>query len=189
LSDIRPLVLVAEDEPLASLALRAQLEVLGYRVLTTHDGEEAVAMGACFPVDICLFDFRMPRRTGLDAARALFELAPTPVVLLSGFDPFSMPEPIPRPPIFASITKPADLRDLRAALDEAAKLFESWVNAEPERRRVVDQRKQERATIASAVAALAGDGAQSPVAERLLRQAASEQRPLIDIARQTLQPE
>jgi two-component system, response regulator PdtaR len=183
----RPVVLLAEDEPLASLALRAQLEALGYDVIgPARDGDEAVALGACFPAEIGVFDFRMPRRNGLDAAKALFELAPTPVVLLSGFEPVSLPEPIPRPPIFASLTKPADLADLRAALASATDTFTQWLTAQPERQTLVLHGRRDRATIARAVARLAGDRATAPAAERLLEQAARENRPLFDIARECL---
>jgi two-component system, response regulator PdtaR len=183
-------VLVAEDDPLASLALRAQLEALGYRVVgPARDGDEAVALGACFPVEIALFDFRMPRRNGLEAARALFDIAPTPVVLLSGFDSASLPEPIPRPPIFASLTKPADLADLRSALTSAANGFTQWLAAQPERETLVLRGRQDRAAIGLAVTRLARDTATAPVAERLLDQAARENRPLLDIARQCLELE
>jgi two-component system, response regulator PdtaR len=181
------MVLVAEDEPLASLALRAQLEALGYHVVgPARDGVEAVALGACFPVEIALFDFGMPRQNGLDAARALFDLAPTPVVLLSGFDAASLPEPIPRPPIFASLTKPADLADLGGALAAASRAFAHWMAAQPERETLVLRTRRDRSTIARAVSHLARGTPPAPVAERLCSQAAREERPLLDIARQHL---
>jgi two-component system, response regulator PdtaR len=182
-----PLILVAEDNPLASLALRAQLEALHYRVIgPAHDGDEAVALGACFPADIALFDFRMPRRNGLEAARALFDIAPTPVVLLSGLDATSLPEPMPRPPIFASLAKPADLNDLRTALDAAADAFRRWIEAQPERRDLVQRRRHDREAIARTVTSLAGDGPPGGVAIRLLEQAGREHRPLLDVARDAL---
>ncbi len=184
-----PLVLVAEDQPLASLALRAQLEVLDYQVMAAHDGEEAIALGACFPVELGLFDFRMPRCNGVDAARALFEMAPTPVVLLSGFDPVSLPEPLPRPPIFASLTKPADLNDLRNALAAAATGFASWIAAQPGREDLVMKTQRERTTIADAINNAASDEPSGRVARQLLEQARREHLPLVDVARQTLHPE
>ena len=67
--DDPPTVLIAEDEPLASMALRAQLEALDYRVIATaRDGDEAVLLGTCLPVDLGLFDLR----TGLTRAYAGF---------------------------------------------------------------------------------------------------------------------
>ncbi len=190
MTDSRPLILVAEDEPLASMALRVQLEALDYRVLgPARDGDDAVALGACFPLDIALFDFRMPRRNGVEAAQALFQIAPTPVVLLTGIDVNSLPDPIPRPPIFGTLTKPADLDELRKALEAASRAFHGWLQAEPARMERVQALRQERHVIAAAVTALAGDSAPARVAARLLDQARREDRPAIDIARHALVPE
>jgi two-component system, response regulator PdtaR len=182
------LILAAEDEPLASMALRAQLEALGYEVLgPARDGNEAIALGTCFPIDIALFDFQMPRRNGLDAARGLFDVAPVPVILLSGFDAANLPDRIPRPPIFASVTKPADLNDLRKALDTAIKGFDHWLHAEPRRQQTVRDLRAERALIAAAIAALDHDhrGA-ATAATRLLDEAARQNRRPVDLAREIL---
>lgn len=182
-----PLVLVAEDEPLASMALRVQLEALDYRVLgPARDGDAAVALGVCFPLDVALFDFRMPRRNGLEAAQALFAVAPTPVVLLSGVNASDLPDPIPMPPIFASLTKPVELAELGKALTQAIAAFDRWLQVEPARRLRADELRRERLGIASAVNAIAGDAAPAPVAARLLDQAARENRSVLDVARQAL---
>lgn len=181
------LILVAEDEPLASMALRAQLEALGHAVVgPAHDGDEALALGLCHPVDVALFDYSMPRRNGLEAARALFDQAPTPVILLSGFDFVDLPDPIPRPPIFASLTKPADLSELRAALASADQGFRQWVDAEPNRRPRVADTRARRQTIARAVALLAGDAAPAAAAVRLVARADEENRSVIAIADELL---
>jgi two-component system, response regulator PdtaR len=187
MTDSAALILVAEDEPLASMALRAQLEVLDYEVLgPARDGDEAVALGTCFPIDIALLDFQMPRRNGLDAARALFDVAPVPVILLSGFDAAHLPDRIPRPPIFASVTKPADLNDLRKALDTAIEGFDHWLNAEPRRQQVVRDLRAERALIATAIAALDPDRGAATAATQLLDSAARQNRRPVDLAREIL---
>lgn len=189
MTDSASLILVAEDEPLASMALRAQLEALGYEVLgPARDGDEAVALGACFPIDIALFDFRMPRRNGLDAAMALFDVAPVPVILLSGFDAANLPDRIPRPPIFASVTKPADLNDLRKATAAALEGFHLWLNAEPARQQRVLELRAERALIASAIASLDHDHDRgvATAATHLLDAAARQNRRPLDVAREIL---
>jgi two-component system, response regulator PdtaR len=184
LSYVPSMVLVAEDEPLASMALRAQLEAMGLDVVgPARDGDEAVALGRCFPADIAIFDFRMPRKTGLQAAEILFPIAPTPVILLSGFDARDLPDRIPRPPIFASLTKPAEIKDLRAALDSAAAQFHHWLTAEPARRDRTDALRAERADIAEIMAAHAPDRGHARLALRLTEAAALQDRPLLDVAR------
>jgi two-component system, response regulator PdtaR len=180
-------ILVAEDEPLASMALRAQLEALGHDVLgPARDGDEALALGLCFPIDAALFDFSMPRRTGLEAAHALFQAAPTPVILLSGFGAEHLPDRIPRPPIFASLTKPADLADLRSAVRTAAEGFTQWIAAETHREQRVANMRNQRATIARALESLGHPRPTARAAIELIDEAARQNRSLFDLARQRL---
>lgn len=183
------LVLVAEDEPLASMALRAQLEALEYHVLgPARDGDEAVALGACYPVAIALFDVRMPRRSGLQAAIDLFEIAPTPVVLLSGVGAADLPDPLPRPPIFALITKPASLDDIAAALETARSRFERWLaqDAGADVDADVALHRARRATIGRAVDHLADGERPAVAAARILDRARAEDRAPVDVARDIL---
>jgi two-component system, response regulator PdtaR len=182
---------VAEDEPLASMAIRAQLEALDFRVLgPARNGDEAVALGACFPVDVALFDMRMPGRTGLQAALDLFELAPTPVVLLTGVGTSDLPHPVPEPPIFAVLSKPVDLQDIRTALDTALSGFRHWTGEEsphphphPHRHEAQTGR---RATLSRAVTVLAAGGRPATAAARILERARDEGRTPADIADEIL---
>ncbi len=178
----RPLVLVAEDEPLAAMAIRAQLEALDYRVLgPARNGDEAVALGACHPVDVALLDMHMPIRTGLQAALDLFDLAPTPVVLLTGVGVSDLPDPVPRPPIFAVLTKPVDLDDIRVALVSALDEFRRWTQ-ENELHDGSDQDADRRTTIARAVTILADGGRPAAAAARILDRARDEGRTPADVA-------
>jgi signal transduction histidine kinase/CheY-like chemotaxis protein len=65
-------VLVAEDNEINLLLVRAVLEGLGHTVVEAHDGEAALAAatgGA--PFDAILMDLHMPLRDGCSAARAI----------------------------------------------------------------------------------------------------------------------
>ncbi len=188
--DDRPLVLVAEDEPLASMALRAQLEALDYRVLgPARDGDEAVALGACFPVDVALFDVRMPARSGLAAALALFEIAPTPVVLLTGVGAADLPDPLPRPPVFEILNKPAGLADIAAALTAARSGFQAWLDR-PARNGADsapgDPNHTDRATIARAVEIMAAGTRPAQAASLILERARDQGRSPAEVARDIL---
>ncbi|HSH44217.1 MAG TPA: response regulator [Longimicrobiales bacterium] len=148
-----PVVLIAEDEPLASMALRAQMEALGYVVAgVARDGEETVALGRCLPVELAIVDMKMPGLSGLDAAVELFRLAPTPVVLLTGFGAADLPASIPRPPIFAILTKPVGLAELRTGIQKARDGFQEWMERESAAERVREDREARR-LIARAIAA------------------------------------
>ena len=177
----RPLVLVAEDEPIASMALRAQLEALGYGVLgPARNGNDAVALGTCFPVEIALLDVRMPGRTGLEAARDLFDAAPTPVVLLTGFSGADLPDPIPKPPVFALLTKPIGLTELMEGIDTARAAFTRWCEGEPARQEAADEALRRRKLIQRAIERQPGPA--DAAATRILRAAAEEDRSPVEIA-------
>lgn len=183
----RPLILIAEDEPLASMALRAQLEALDFRVLgPARNGDEAVALGACHPVDVALFDMRMPGRSGLQAAFDLFELAPTPVVLLSGLGNADLPDPMPRPPVFAVLSKPVDLKDIADALADAAASFHRWKRQAPPDGPGDPRDRDRRALIARAVEALAAGGRPATAAAQILQRARDEGRHAAEIASEIL---
>lgn len=189
-ADDRHTILIAEDEPLASMALRAQLEALDYRVLgTARDGSEAVLLGTCFPIDIGLFDLRMPAMNGLDAAHELFRIAPTPVVLLTGFGPADLPDPIPLPPIFATLSKPVGLGDLNTGLSRAYSAFIDWYETEDDRAHRVRRSRDDRTLIGRAVDRLAADSSTLTAAARIVQRARDRGRPLVDVARDILREE
>lgn len=175
-------VLIAEDEPIASMALRAQLEALEFRVIgPARDGDEAVALGACYPVDVALFDVRMPGRSGLQAALDLFKIAPTPVVLLTGVGAADLPDPIPEPPIFQVLTKPVGLAELRAGLDSARARFQRWMDTHG----IGPEHMHRRAAVADTVERMAeAEGVNAVIiATRLLKQARDQGRSPAAVAR------
>ncbi|MFW5951679.1 MAG: response regulator [Gemmatimonadota bacterium] len=183
-ADRRLLALVAEDEPLASMALRAQLEALQFRVLgPARNGHEAVHLGACHPVDVALFDVLMPGLSGLDAAIHLFDQAPTPVVLLTGVGAADLPDPIPEPPIFGVLTKPVDLAELGAALSTARDRFLQWAR---ERHLDVHADHARRDTLARAIHRTAPTRRPAAAAAEFLDLARDQGRSPLALARSLL---
>lgn len=84
--DVRPIVLVADDDPdiLALVAFR--LERAGYEVVRARDGEEAVQTALERRPDLAVLDVMMPRVDGYEATRQLREHAETsrmPIILLT----------------------------------------------------------------------------------------------------------
>ena len=80
-------ILVVDDLQTNLDVLERMLGSQGYRVLTAHDGEEALAIVAREQPDVVLTDVRMPRRDGFGLCRALKAAAATrliPVVLMTG---------------------------------------------------------------------------------------------------------
>lgn len=178
-------ILIAEDEPLASMALRAQVEALGHTVLAVaRDGADAAALARCLPADLAIFDMKMPAMSGLDAALDAFPDAPTPVLLLTGFNTADLPDPIPLPPIFALVNKPVGLDDIRRGIRRAHDAFSRWRD-EGHHDALVRQSREERRAIASALHGL--DQPLNTAATRFLQRARAEDALPADLARRLLQ--
>ncbi len=82
-------ILMAEDEPALRDLNKAILDSLGYRVLSAHDGADAVERYRAHqgePIALLLFDIIMPRLSGVEAYRILSESPDCPPVLfVSGY--------------------------------------------------------------------------------------------------------
>jgi DNA-binding response OmpR family regulator len=83
----RPIVLVADDEPVIRRLYVRVLEAAGYDVIEAADGEEALERVATSDVSLLLLDTSMPRLDGVDMIRRLRAdeaTARLPVVLVTG---------------------------------------------------------------------------------------------------------
>ncbi len=103
-------ILVADDSETILLLMRTRLEMAGHAVVTACDGQEvldAVAAGGL--PDLLLLDAMMPRKSGLDALRALRAGgAEVPALIVSAHqsrDDADAPDDLA---IDAYITKPID---------------------------------------------------------------------------------
>jgi len=78
-------VLLADDHPFMRAGVEAVLRGTRYQlVATASDGEEALAAVARESPQICIFDVRMPRRSGVEALQTLRQKGDMrPVVLLT----------------------------------------------------------------------------------------------------------
>lgn len=83
-------ILVVDDDPLLLRMMSATLEKAGYQVQTAGDGDQALALfaGAGNQFRLVLSDITMPRMSGYDLARSLWQHNPRiPVLLTSGTVP------------------------------------------------------------------------------------------------------
>jgi response regulator NasT len=120
-------ILLADDESLNALALRAQLETLGHNVVgCARSGLEAVQLAKATEFDLAVLDIQMPGLSGIDAAWEIVRERAVPIILLTGHsDPDSM-EWIARAPVFHFLVKPVSMEDLIPAIAIARSRFEEW---------------------------------------------------------------
>jgi len=85
-NDVRPVVLVADDDPDILALVRFRLERDGYEVLSAPDGETALDLAMARTPDLAVLDVMMPRLDGYEVTRRLREHGPTttiPIILLT----------------------------------------------------------------------------------------------------------
>jgi DNA-binding response OmpR family regulator len=85
-TSLRPLVLVADDDPDILALVRFRLERDGYEVLSAPDGETALDLALARSPDLALLDVMMPRLDGYEVTRRLRAHGPTatiPIILLT----------------------------------------------------------------------------------------------------------
>ncbi|HJR63485.1 MAG TPA: sigma-54 dependent transcriptional regulator [Gemmatimonadaceae bacterium] len=149
-------VLVVDDEPSLRLTLSRILAAEGHEVVTAADGEEALAKLEEVDADLVLCDLRMPRLDGLQFLGAYQERAGrAPVIAMSAY---------------------GDAQTAIAALQHGAhdflqKPFRAEELLLSLRKAVERQRRQERATVAEAAAAIAGPEASIIGVSHALREA------------------
>jgi two-component system, response regulator PdtaR len=113
-------LLIAEDETLIRLDLRALLEAAGFEVCgEARDGVEAVALARELEPDAAILDIKMPRLDGLEAARQILSERPLPIVMLTAFGQDELVARAAEAGVFAYLVKPFREQDLVSAIRTA----------------------------------------------------------------------
>ena len=82
----RPALLIADDEPIARVALATRLRSDFRLVGIAHDDAGAVELAARERPDVALLDAQMPIIGGLQATRAIREVSPTTAIVILSMD-------------------------------------------------------------------------------------------------------
>jgi AmiR/NasT family two-component response regulator len=118
-------VLIAEDETIIRLDVRALLERAGHDVVAeARDGQEAVALAAEHEPDLIVMDVRMPHMDGIEAAREISRARPVPIVMLTAYAESDLVARASEAGAFGYLVKPFREVDLLPAIDTARARFE-----------------------------------------------------------------
>jgi AmiR/NasT family two-component response regulator len=113
-------ILVAEDETIIRLDLRALLERAGFEVCgEARDGEEAVALARELAPDVAIMDVKMPKLDGLEAARRILDERPIPIVMLTAYGQDELVQRAAEAGVFGYLVKPFREQDLLPAIRTA----------------------------------------------------------------------
>lgn len=184
-------VLIAEDELLNAMALRCQLEALGHHAIgPATTGREAIDLAERRTIDMAILDIRMPELSGLEAAREIFRVRPTPIILLSGYHDPDYVAQARLAPVFHYLVKPATLDDLAPAIRVSRARFDEWEQFRRDAE-AYERKLEERRLIAQAKEVLQETrGLLEPEAFRLLQnESHNKNQPMADVARSILMTE
>lgn len=177
-------VAVADDEPEVQELYERMLTALGHRVvLKASTGRELVEECARVKPDLVITDIAMPDMDGLDAAAAIYDERPTPIILVSGFQDPDLIARAEANHILAYLIKPIRKDELQPAIALVRRRFEEFQELTREAN-TVKKALEDRITIEKAKHVLMKQlKLDEPNAFRRLQKLASEQnRKLADIA-------
>lgn len=146
-------ILIADDEALTRMGLRAILRDMGHVVVgAAADGQAALEMACRSGPDLAILDIKMPGMDGLAAAEAIAQQCPLPVVMLTAFSERDLVQRAAETEtIQAYLVKPVREADLGPTLELAVARFAEWSalrqeatdrQAALETRALVDRAKQ-----------------------------------------------
>ncbi len=174
-------MVVAEDEALVRMGVRAVLEEAGYRVVgEAADGEQCLEQVRLHDPDLVILDVRMPPPDGIEVARRLRDTSPRPVVFLTAFGDRDLLTAAAAAGAFGYVVKPVVGAELLAALELA---WARWRELTEAREALETRKLVERAK--GVLMRRLGLGDEE--AYRLLqRRSRHSRRPMRDVAREVL---
>lgn len=125
----RPRLLLAEDCDPVRVVTAAMLKGMGCDVEAAIHGEEAVELASANPFDVIVLDIEMPVMDGITAARWIRRQHASnrpPIMALSAFLADAMQTAQWRDTFDIALPKPANRRELHAAVAEALGWQSEW---------------------------------------------------------------
>jgi response regulator NasT len=115
-----PRVLLAEDETIIRLDLRALLERAQFEVCAeAKNGVEAVELAREHRPDVAIMDVKMPRLDGIEAAKQILDERPIPIVMVTAYGEQDLVARAAEAGVFGYLVKPFREQDLVPAIETA----------------------------------------------------------------------
>ena len=147
-------ILIADDEAIIRLGLRAMLIDLGHQVVAAaRDGQQAIEMAREHHPDLAFLDVKMPRKDGLEAAAEISQEHPIPIILLTAYSDAQTISRAREGDVLGYLVKPVKESDLAPTIAVAQARFREKMTLGGEHASLVEA-EQTRATVDQAKARL-----------------------------------
>lgn len=116
-----PKILIVDDEKIILLLLKKTLESMGFSVAgEATSGEESVRKTLDLNPDLILMDINMPGELdGIDAAKAIQEKKPTPLIFLTAYSKSMYEKRLQEVQYRGYLNKPFDFEELKTCIEES----------------------------------------------------------------------
>jgi AmiR/NasT family two-component response regulator len=119
-------IVIADDEAVIRLGLKAMLEALGHQVVgMAADGERALALIEDHKPDLVILDIKMPGLDGLTIAERLAQECPLPVVVLTAYSQQALVERAVGAAVMGYLVKPVREELLGPTVELAVARFQA----------------------------------------------------------------
>lgn len=121
-------ILIADDEALTRMGLKTMLQDIGHVVVgVVADGVAALQLACEIQPELAILDIKMPQMDGLDAAAAIAQQCPLPVVMLTAYSERDLVERASATEtVQAYLVKPIREAELIPAIELATARFAEW---------------------------------------------------------------
>ncbi|HEX4129957.1 MAG TPA: response regulator [Pirellulales bacterium] len=117
-------IVVADDDQAMLRTYIGLLASLGHRVeATAQSGRELVDQCHALCPDLVISDYKMPDMDGLAAASMIYEQAPTPVIMVSGYSDAELIQQAQDNHVLVFVVKPLSVHSLTSAIDLAMQRY------------------------------------------------------------------
>jgi response regulator NasT len=117
-------VIVADDEGVIRMGLKAMVSSLGYLVVdTAANGDDALEKTRRLKPDILLLDIKMPKKDGLTVAEIVAEEMPLPIIMLTAYTEKTLIERAINASVMGYLVKPITESKLGPMIEIALERF------------------------------------------------------------------
>jgi two-component system, response regulator PdtaR len=181
-------ILIADDEPVIRMGLKAMLEEHGYKVVgEASDGEEAVTLAQKTAPDLIFMDIKMPGLDGISAAATIMSRTPKPIILLTAWSERDLVQRAQEAGVLAYLVKPVREAELVPAIEIAMARFAELRTLQQEVGNLKDTLETRKLVERAKGILMTREGVDEQEAfQRIQRQSRNTRTPMREIARAIL---